>query len=102
MNAIPWFQSPVMIGAVVSILSQALAIFGVQVAPDTINKDVTAVFQVIAIGSGLYSAYKRKTSTVQPLTLTQTGADIHPQTIANAQAEIRAANPPPTATVKQP
>ncbi len=100
MNAIPWFSSPVMVGAVVSILSQAFVIFGVQVAPDTISKDVDAVFQVIAIGAGLYSAYKRKSSTIQPLTLTQTGADIHPQTIANAQTSVRAANPPPIAQVK--
>jgi hypothetical protein len=77
-----------MIGAIVSILSQAMVIFGVQVAPDTISKDVDAVFQVIAIGAGLYSAYKRKTSTLQPLTLTQTGADLHPQTLANAQAPL--------------
>lgn len=85
LDAIPWYASPVMRGAVVSIISQLVAILGLHVTTDALTNDVGAVFQVIAIGAGLYSAYKRKTSTVQPLTLTQTGADLHPQTLVNAE-----------------
>lgn len=84
MNAIPWYQSPVMIGAVVSIVSQLVVLFGLNIAPDVLSKDVDAVFQVLALAAAGYAAWKRKTSAVQPVTLTQKRADTHPATLASA------------------
>jgi hypothetical protein len=95
MNAIPWYRSPVYIGAVVTILSTLASLapktftaLGLT-SPDAISHTVDTVFQLIALGAGAFTAYKRSSSTAQPLTLTQTGADIHPATIAN---DVKAAN----------
>jgi hypothetical protein len=93
LDAQVWYQSAVMRGAVVSIVSQLVAILGLHVTSDELANDVGAVFQVIAICAALYSAYKRKSSTIQPLTLTQTGADLHPNTLANAQAPLPVTQP---------
>jgi len=94
LDALPWYRSPVMISQVVSFLS-ALTAISPKLATalgwtstDAINTAVTSVFGVIAILAPLYGAWKRKTSVIQPLTLTQTGADLHPNTLANAEKPL--------------
>lgn len=93
MDAIPFYKSPVYIGAVVTILSTIASLSPKLAAilgnPDAISQSVTSIFSVIALGAGLFTAVKRKNSTVQPLTLTQGGADVHPATLANAQAQTK-------------
>lgn len=76
MNAIPWYQSPVMVSAVVAIISQALVLIGKQdlFPVDAITAKVEAVFQIIALGATLWAAWKRKSSDIQPLTLNAAGA----------------------------
>lgn len=75
--AIPWYRSPVFIGAVVSIVSQLLVLTGLtdKVSPEDVAKYVDAVFQVIALAAAVFAAVQRQRSTIQPLTMTQAGAD---------------------------
>lgn len=76
MNAIPWYQSSVMVSAVVAIISQALVLIGKQdlFPVDAITAKVEALFQIIALGATLWAAWKRKSSDIQPLTLNAAGA----------------------------
>ena len=86
--AIPWYRSPVLISQVVTFISAATALSPKLAAlvglttPDAITQAVTQVFGVVALVSTAYGAIKRAQSPVQPITLTQSGADIHPNTIA--------------------
>lgn len=77
MNALPWYRSPVFVGAVVSIISQLLVLIGKQdlIPVDVLTRNVEAFFQIVALGAGLYSAWKRKTSDIQPLTVSKKAAD---------------------------
>ena len=100
MQAIPWYRSPVYIGAVVTILSTLASLtpktflaLGLT-SPDTISHTVDTVFQLIALVAGGFTAYKRSSSSIQPLTLTQSGADVHPAGTA------RQASEKPTPTVQ--
>lgn len=76
MNAIPWYQSPVMVSAVVAIISQALVLVGKQdlFPVEMITAKVEALFQIIALAATLWAAWKRKSSDIQPLTLNAAGA----------------------------
>jgi hypothetical protein len=85
-GAVPWYTSPVYIGALVTVIS-TLATLAPKAAnalglttPGAIQTSVQNVFGVIALLSGIFTALKRQSSTVQPLTLTQAQADIHPAT----------------------
>jgi hypothetical protein len=76
-----------MIGAVVTILStlaglapKAFAAIGLN-NPTAIETTVASAFQIFALISGVFTAIKRTTSTVQPLTGTQAQADAHPSTV---------------------
>lgn len=77
MNAIPWYQSRVYIGAVVAIISQIIVLLGKQdvVPVDAISTNVEAAFQLIALVATGYAAWKRQRAVEQPLTLTKTGAE---------------------------
>lgn len=77
MNPIPWYESRVFIGAVVAILSQLVVLLGKQdvIPVEAISQKVEAVFQIIALAATLYAAVKRKTSDIQPLTLTKRSAE---------------------------
>lgn len=93
-DALPWYRSPVMISQVVTAIS-ALAAVAPKIATkigltstDVISSDVTAIFGVIAILAPIYGAFKRAKSTVQPLTMTQAGADVHPNTIINNEKPL--------------
>lgn len=77
MNAIPWYQSRVYIGAVVAIISQIIVLLGKQdvVPVEAISTNVEAAFQLIALVATGYAAWKRQRAVEQPLTLTKTGAE---------------------------
>lgn len=99
MSAIPWYKSPILISQIVTVVSTITAIepkvatsLGLT-SVDAINQTVTAVFGVIAVIATAYGAVKRVTSPLQPLTLTQAGADIHPATIASQLAPIPVVTP---------
>lgn len=84
MNALPFYKSPVYMGAVVTILStlaslapKTFAALGLT-SPGAISHTVDIVFQLIALVAAAFTAYKRSQSPIQPLTLTQAGADVHP------------------------
>lgn len=79
--AIPWYQSPVMVATVVSILSQVLVLVGKAdlVPADVLTQKVEAIFQIVAIVSIGWAAFKRWRSSVQPLALTQAAADVKTQ-----------------------
>lgn len=96
MDASVWYRSPVFVGALVSVLCQILALIGFGgIATEDVAKAVDGILQLVAIAAGAYAVWKRKQSTVQPLTLTQKGADNHPNTIANA-APVLPPPPPPS------
>ncbi len=92
-GAVPWYQSPVQIAQVSSLLSTVIALFpqigkvlGLETAT-AVSNAVTLVFGLIAGAATLYGTFKRAQSTIQPLTLTQAKADVHPATLtANASA----------------
>jgi hypothetical protein len=95
-GALPWYKSPVMIGAVVTIIStlaglapKAFAAVGLN-NPTAIETTVASAFQIFALLAGVFTAVKRTTSAVQPLTASQAGADAHPATMA-----VIAATAPP-------
>lgn len=81
--AIPWYKSPVYIGAVVTVVSSIAGLFPKAsqalglTDPNTISNTVGAVFQVIALVSGVFTAQQRAASVIQPITLTQSSADNH-------------------------
>jgi len=93
-DAIPWYRSPQQIGLVTTAVSALVAIFpkiGQLLgwsSPGDIANGVTAVFGAIAIIAPIIGTFIRAKSTVQPLTLTQAAAEVHPNTIANAQAPL--------------
>lgn len=82
MNAIPWYQSQVLIAAVVAIVSQILVLIGQQnlFPRDLITAKVEALFQLISLGATAWAIYKRASSTVQPVTMTKAGAGVQNQT----------------------
>jgi hypothetical protein len=94
LDAIPWYKSPQQIGLVTTAVSAFIALFpkvGQLLgwsSPSDISNGVTAVFGVIALVAPIVGTFIRAKSTVQPLTLTQAGADIHPNTLANAAAPL--------------
>jgi hypothetical protein len=109
-GAIPWYKSPVMIGAVVTVLSTILGLTPKLAAalgltsPGAIQTTVDAAFQMIALVAAIVVAIKRQGSTLQPLTLTQAGADAHP---SNAAVDLAtempvAKNAPPAPTAPPP
>jgi hypothetical protein len=94
LDALPWYRSPVQISQVTAAVSALLAIFpkiGQMLgwtSPGDIANGVTALFGIIAIVAPIYGSFKRANSPIQPLTLTKTGAALHPNTTANAQAPL--------------
>ena len=90
-GAAPWYQSPVQITQITTFISAVIAMFpkwGVAMGletPEKINTAVTATFGFIAVIAPFVGMVLRAKSTIQPLTLTQGKADIHPATLmANA------------------
>ncbi len=75
--SIPWYQSPVYAGALVSLITQLLVLFGVadKVAPDTVSGAVNAVLQLVAIAAAALAWWKRQRSDIQPIALTKGSAE---------------------------
>lgn len=112
-TAIPFYKSPQTLGLITTFVSLSIAAFpklGVGLgltSPDTISAAVQNVMEVIGlVAAGLGTVYRVK-SDVQPITLTQAAANVHPATIKvltedmvhrqNAQvAAFRAQEGPPT------
>lgn len=94
LDAIPWYRSPVQIAQVTTVVSGIIALFPKVgqllgwTTPGDISTGVTAIFGVIAVIAPIYGSIKRAKSPIQPLTLTQTAADIHPNTVANAETPL--------------
>lgn len=97
LDAIPWYRSPQQIGLVTTAVSALIALFPKLgqllgwTSPSDVASGVTAVFGVIAVIAPVIGTFIRAKSTVQPLTLTKASAEIHPNTIANAQAAANVA-----------
>jgi|SRR5580693_4982404 hypothetical protein len=107
-GALPWYRSPVYIGAVTTVLSTLLSLspkaataIGLN-TPGSVSSAVEAVFQIVALGAGIFTALKRQTSASQPLTLTQKGADTNTATVAVVQTQtaMRAAGIPLASELK--
>lgn len=75
-SALVWFRSPVFVNLLVSGVMQILAVSHVSttLVEADVAKIVDLVLQIAAICFGAYAAWKRKSSTIQPLTLTTQGA----------------------------
>jgi len=86
MDAMVWWRSPVFVGAIVSVISQILALSGLaeDIPSEDLSKIVDGSLQVIALAAAGYAAWKRQRSLIQPLTLTKGNAEAHPATVANA------------------
>lgn len=87
--AIPWYRSPVVIAQVSSMITGIVAIapksdivsaLGLS-NPIAVNNDVTLVFGIIAGIAQLVALVARTRSKIQPVTLTQVGADMHVNTL---------------------
>jgi hypothetical protein len=108
--AIPWYSSPVQLAQITTAISTLVALapgiasrFGLT-SPQAVQDAVQSIAGVVALIAVSYAGIKRARSTIQPLTLTQAGADVHPNTVAaNAQAvAIHAAIPGDVRAVTQP
>ena len=88
-GAAPWYTSRVFIGLLVTFVTQILAVSGLSkyLAAGDVPKIVDAGLQLFAIASAAYALHKRQASEMQPLTLTQKGADEHPATAEAIRAE---------------
>lgn len=72
MDAIPWYRSPVFTAAIVSLITQLIALgkpLGLKLAwtSDEVTALVTSIAQVVAIAAAGFAVYKRGRSQVQPL-----------------------------------
>lgn len=94
--AIPWYRSQVIIAQVSSAVSGSIAILPKSATlqalglenPETVSGYITVVFGVIAAVAQVMAVIARARSNLQPVTLTKTGAEMHPNTLA-------VTNPPP-------
>lgn|SRR5512146_1166605 len=107
-GAIPWYQSPVYIGAVVTIVTTLASVapklateLGLTSA-DAISHFVQTILGSVALVSGLFTAWKRGTSSVQPITMTKAAAQNHPVTLASQQPAPAPDTPAPVAVANEP
>lgn len=112
-TAIPFYKSPQTIGLVTTFVSAAIALFPKAgqllglAAPGAVESAVTSIFGAIAVIAPIVGAIARTKSTVQPITLTQAQADVHPVTVAANMAAMSGALPvspaaPPAPVTIQP
>ena len=71
METLPWYKSPVYIGILVNLIAGAVNILGFQdfITVDVITTHVTEVFTLVAFVAAVVAEWKRRKSTVQPITL---------------------------------
>lgn len=76
-EAIPWYKSQVLVSALVTVISSVLAIAGKRdlISDEIITSFVQGVFELVAVGSGLWTLIARLLSPVQKVTLTKESAD---------------------------
>lgn len=88
--AIPWYRSPVVIAQVSSLITGVVAVapksslvaaLGLS-NPETVSADVSLMFGIVAGVAQLVALIARTRSSIQPVTLTQVGADLHVNTLA--------------------
>ena len=84
-GALPFYRSPVFIGALITIGSSLASVVAPKLVtalglnePAGVAQATATISSVVTLAAGLFVAYKRKTSPLQPLTLTQKDADEHP------------------------
>lgn len=90
--AIPWYQSPVQKAQIASLLAALVAlspkigqVIGIS-TPGAAAAWVENIFGAITLLAPLIGTILRARSKLQPLTLTQGKADVHPATIAAERA----------------
>jgi hypothetical protein len=71
METLPWYKSPVYIGILVNLIAGAVNILGFQdfITVDVITAHVTEAFTLIAFVFAVVAEWKRRNSTIQPITL---------------------------------
>lgn len=81
MNPIPWYQSPVQMRIVASVVAGLLSLFpsignllGIE-TPDKVDHAVEVIFGTISLAMVAWAGHKRATSPIQPLTLTKASAE---------------------------
>lgn len=79
-SAIPWYQSKVLVGLIVSIISGVVSLvgeFGVtwNITEAQLTGGVQALFELISLGAALFSAFARARSPIEPVALTKAGAE---------------------------
>src|ERR1700678_4401232 len=100
LNAQPWYTSRVQISQVTAAVSAVIALFPKVgqllgwTTPGDISNGVTLIFGAITVLAPIYGSIKRGASNIQPLTLTKAGAEVHPNTLANAPTPPPMASPP--------
>jgi hypothetical protein len=100
-GAIPWYKSPIIIGAATVLLGAAATLFpSVKRLTQEYQISATDILEVVGaaatlIGSAIIGI-RRWLSTLQPITWTKKGAATHPSTqaIIATQARMAAANIP--------
>lgn len=80
--------------AVIALFPKVGQVLGLT-SPGAISNAVTVTFGFITVIAPVFGSIMRARSKIQPLTLTQAGADVHPNTLANAPTPLPAA-PAPT------
>jgi hypothetical protein len=97
--AVPWYQSPVQIAQVSTLISAAIALYpkagnllGLS-TPADVETAVTTIFGTIALVAPIIGTFLRAKSKLQPLTLTQAAADAHPANVAAKAATVDPAHP---------
>lgn len=90
--AIPWYQSPVQKAQIIAAVAALVALFprlGTLLGwstPDAVRAGMEAFFGVAALAAPVIGMVLRARSKLQPLTLNQSNADVHPATIAAERA----------------
>lgn len=96
----PWYTSAVqraaVFGMIAGTLGLAAQLFEVSVAIEVINLKVGIIAQLANMGFALWGIIKRKSSSIQPLTLTRASADrkaeaaqLDPQSLQSKVAALR-------------
>lgn len=99
--AIPWYQSPVQKAQIIAAIAALVALFprlGTLLGwttPEAVRTGMEAFFGFAALAAPVIGTILRARSKLQPLTLTQGNADVHPATIAAERAERVAATVTP-------
>ena len=86
-SVIPWYKSPVYVGAITSLITQLLVLFGVadKVTPTEVSGYVDAGLQIVALAAAAIAAIQRQRSQVQPLALSKSHAEAKISSMSNEE-----------------